>query len=90
MAVELAISPLAVDSKILINQNWAVTEVPQGKYLTAADLASKLAWINGMIVYTVIAAAVTMVIEAICEIRHLLRGTRRTRQARQAAQVEAL
>jgi hypothetical protein len=47
-----------------------------GGNFSAADLANKLAWFNGMIDYTAIAAAVVMVIEAICEIRFLMRGKR--------------
>ena len=54
--------------------------------LSTADLANKTAWLNGMIDYTLIAAAVITIGDAIREIYHLLRA----RQGKSAPILTAL
>ncbi len=51
------------------------TEIAGGNF-SAADLANMVAWVNGLIAWTVIAAAVIEIGEAIHETRFLLRGKR--------------
>jgi hypothetical protein len=47
-----------------------------GASFPAADLASKTAWLNGLIDWTIIAAAAITIFDAVGEIRRLLRGRR--------------
>jgi hypothetical protein len=47
-----------------------------GGHFPAADLADKMAWLNGLIDWTIIAAAAIAIFDAVGEIRRLLRGRR--------------
>jgi hypothetical protein len=62
---------LAIVAVLLKAGNFV--EIAGGNF-SVADLANKTAWFNGLIGYTVIAAAVIEIGDAIHEVRRLLRS----------------